>query len=123
MAPAKKSQRGRRVDEVLRQVVSDALLRRADPRLRGVAVTGVDASRDVAYADVHVQLAGNEHRREKAMAALEASRPGLQAQINAELHLRRTPVLRFHHDASFDRALRIEQILHEHVPAPDDEAG
>jgi ribosome-binding factor A len=114
----KRTQRLRRVDEVLRQVVSDSLLGMSDPRLRSVVITGVEASADVAYADVYVQITGNEHRREKVLEALERARPGIQSRINAEMRLRLTPVLRFSIDETFDRALRIEELLSKHQPLP-----
>jgi ribosome-binding factor A len=111
------SQRGRRVDEVLRQVISEGLTGMSDPRLRLVTVTGVKATTDTAYADVFVQVHGNEARREKALDGLEAARPVLQAQVNQQLHLRRTPVLRFRYDATYDAGRRIEELLEEHRPA------
>jgi ribosome-binding factor A len=121
MRTPRTSQRGRRVDEILRQVVSETLTGMSDPRLRLVTVTGVRATRDGAYADVFVQVHGNEHRREKALAALESVRPVLQATINAQLHMRRTPVLRFEYDESYDRGARIEELLRGHVPAQGEE--
>ena len=114
------SQRGRRVDEVLRQVISEGLTGMSDPRLRLVTVTGVKATTDTAFADVFVQVHGNEARRDKALEGLEAARPVLQAQVNQQLHLRRTPVLRFQYDATYDHGMRIEQILQEHEPPAGD---
>jgi ribosome-binding factor A len=48
----------------------------------------------------------------------------LQGAVNDELSLRNTPVLRFIHDESIDRAGRIEQLLREHPPVlpAEDEA-
>ena len=116
MTRKRRTQRLRRVDEVLRQVVSDALLERADPRLDGVVVTGVEASADVAHAQVFVQAPTNEHRRARAFDALERARPTIQARINGEMHLRLTPVLHFVVDETIERALRIEQLLADHRP-------
>ena len=108
--------RGRRVDEVLRQVISETVVGMADPRLRLVTVTGVHATTDMAYADVFVQVHGNERRREKALEALESGRALLQSRVNAELHLRRTPILRFQYDRSYDQGRRIEELLRDHEP-------
>lgn len=112
-------ERGRRIDGLLREVIGERIARLNDPRLRAVTVVEVRASKDTAVADVFVQLHGSAAAQERAMAGLEAARPVLQGAINAELSLRNTPVLRFVHDESVDRAQRIEELLREHPPAGD----
>lgn len=110
-------ERGRRIDGLLREVISEKIARLSDPRLRGVTVVEVRASKDTAVADVFVQLHGSEKVKVKAIEGLEAARPVLQGAINAELSLRNTPVLRFINDQSIDRAHRIDQLLQEHAPS------
>ncbi len=110
-------ERGRRIDGLLREVISEKIARLSDPRLRGVTVVEVRASKDTAVADVFVQLHGSEKVKVKAMEGLEAARPVLQGAINAELSLRNTPVLRFINDESIDRANRIDKLLQEHAPS------
>jgi ribosome-binding factor A len=46
----------------------------------------------------------------------------LQAKINRELHLRRTPQLTFEYDESVERGVRMSQLIDELAPAdtPDD---
>jgi ribosome-binding factor A len=116
MTRKRRTQRLRRVDETLRLVISASLLELRDRPLEGVVVTGVEASSDTAYADVYVQLPGNDARRAKSLAALERVRPSIQAAINEEMHLRLTPVLRFRVDDTLEQGLRIEQLLAEHRP-------
>ena len=115
-------ERGRRIDGLLREVISERIARLSDPRLRGVTVVEVRASKDTAVADVFVQLRGSERAQAKALDGLEAARPVLQGAINHELSLRNTPVLRFIHDESIDRASRIEQLLRDNPPVGDDPA-
>jgi ribosome-binding factor A len=105
--------RGARVDELVRQVISEALVGMADPRLRLVTVTGAKTTKDSAYADVWVQVHGNDKRAERALEGLEAARGLLQQRVNAELHLRRTPVLRFYIDPSLEQGQRIEELIRE----------
>ncbi len=109
-------ERGRRIDGLLREVISEKIARLSDPRLRGVTVVEVRASKDTAVADVFVQLHGNQKIKTKAMAGLEAARSVLQGAINAELSFRNTPILRFINDESIDRANRIDSLLREHAP-------
>ncbi len=109
-------ERGRRIDGLLREVLGERIARLNDPRLRTVTVVEVRASKDTAVADVFVQLHGNEKVQKRALEGLEAARPVLQAAVNDELSLRNTPILRFIHDESIDRADRIEQLLRENPP-------
>ncbi len=109
-------ERGRRIDGLLREVISEKIARLSDPRLRGVTVVEVRASKDTAVADVFVQLHGNQKVKTKSMAGLEAARSVLQGAINAELSFRNTPILRFINDESIDRANRIDNLLREHAP-------
>jgi ribosome-binding factor A len=117
-----RTQRLRRVDETLRQVISDGLVGMGDARLRAVVVTGVEASADTAYADVYVQIPGSEQRRPKTLEALDGARAVLQSRIAEEMHLRNTPVLRFRVDEALDRGQRIEQLLSQYEPVAEEEA-
>ena len=83
-------------------------------------MTGVEASSDTAYADVYVQVPGNEREaRARASRRWSACAPAIQTRINDEMHLRLTPVLRFRVDETLEQALRIEQLLAEHRPVED----
>ncbi|HEY1688334.1 MAG TPA: 30S ribosome-binding factor RbfA [Solirubrobacteraceae bacterium] len=114
------SGRMRRVDEAIRQVIGDALASEIkDPRVGFVTVTDVSTSADLRYAHVHVTVLGDEAQREDSMSGLRSAHGFLQRRIAAELHLKRTPTLDFHHDATTDRAMRIEQLLSDR----NDQAG
>lgn len=126
MARGRITPRGRRVDELLQRVIAETLGGLSDPRLVPITVTGVKASPDTAVADVYVQIAGPHVRHVKAFAGLEAARAVVQSRINAEVRLKRTPLLRFHYDGSYEQGARIEEILRENPPAPvpvDDAGG
>ena len=41
----------------------------------------------------------------------------LQARINRELHLRRTPHLRVHYDAAVEHGVRMSKLIDELAPA------
>ena len=114
-------ERGRRIDGLLREVIGETIARLNDPRVRDVTVVEVRASKDTAVADVFVQLGGSAKAQAKALDGLEAARAVLQSAINRELSLRNTPVLRFVHDETIDRATRIEQLLREHPPVLPEE--
>jgi ribosome-binding factor A len=113
--------RMRRVNESLREVLSEAVADLADPRLGFVTVTGVRCTPDLDHATVYVQVLGGEARRRKGLEALEHARGALQERVARELRLRRVPRLVFSYDESLDHGLRINALLEEHDPGPPPE--
>jgi ribosome-binding factor A len=114
--------RKRRVNEAIRQVLSDAVPTLKDPRIGFVTVTGVEATRDFAQATVYVSVYGSESEQQRTLEGLEAARGVLQAQVGRELQLRRTPVLSFAYDPAVERGVRLGKMIDELAPeAPADE--
>jgi ribosome-binding factor A len=116
--------RMRRVNEVMREVLGSAISTELqDPRIGFVTVTAVETSPDLRHARVHVSVLGDEAEREATLSALRSAHGVLQAAINAELRLKRTPALSFHYDETVARADRITRMLAEPAEAPDREQG
>jgi ribosome-binding factor A len=112
--------RMRRVDEAIRQVLSDSLASGLkDPRVGFVTVTDVNTSPDLRHARVHVSVLGTPEEREATLAGLRSAHGFLQGRIGGELHLKRTPELRFLYDDTAERAARLEQL----IDAEKDAAG
>jgi ribosome-binding factor A len=112
----------RRVDEAIRQVISNALAGALkDPRVGFVTVTDVRTSPDLRHARVYVSVLGasggtsDEEEREDTLAGLQSAHGYIQGRIARELHLKRTPTLEFHYDDTTDRALRLESLIEENV--------
>ena len=110
------SDRMRRVNEAVREVLSEALPELKDPRIGFVTVTGVDTSADLRQARVFVSVLGNDRAREKTLAGLTAAHGLLQARIAHELRLKRTPQLTFEYDLSVERGMRMSQLIDELAP-------
>lgn len=108
--------RMRRVNESLRQVLSEALLELKDPRIGFVTVTGVDTSPDLRQATVFVSVLGSDRKRRDSLTALEAAHGVLQAQISRELRLKRTPQLAFQYDPSVEHGVRMSKLIDELAP-------
>lgn len=106
--------RMRRVNEVIREVLGSAISTELqDPRIGFVTVTGVNTSPDLRHAEVLVSVLGDSSEREATLEALRSARGVLQARINSELTMKRTPELRFSYDESIERADRITRMLDE----------
>jgi ribosome-binding factor A len=112
--------RRRRVNEAIRQVLSDALPTLKDPRIGFVTVTGVDATKDFAQATVYVSVLGSEDERRRTLEGLEAAHGVLQAQVARALRLRRTPVLSFEYDPAVERGVRLGKLIDELAPEKTD---
>ena len=108
------SQRQRRVGELIRGALSDALARGEfrDPVLSEVrlTVTEVRPSPDLRAARVYVMPLGGE-REEEALAALERAAGYLRGEVNRRVSLKFSPALRFEIDRSFAHVRRIDGLL------------
>ena len=110
----------RRVNESVRQVLSEALLELKDPRIGFVTVTGVDTARDLRHARVYVSVFGNEQKQQRTMAGLDAAHGVLQARISRELRLKRTPLLEFVYDRSVEEGVRMSALIDDLAPSADE---
>ena len=113
------SDRMRRVNEALREIVSDAVGELKDPRIGFVTVTGVETAPDLRTARVFVSVLGSEKKRERSLAGLEAAHGVLQARINRELRLKRTPRLTFEYDPTVEHGVRMSRLIDEVTPVDD----
>jgi ribosome-binding factor A len=108
--------RMRRVNESIRQVLSEGVGRLKDPRIGFVTVTAVETSTDLRHARVFVSVLGSERERERTIAVLQAAHSVLQARVAHELRLKRTPQLAFEYDPSVERGVRMTKLIDELVP-------
>ncbi|MHB8329856.1 MAG: 30S ribosome-binding factor RbfA [Acidimicrobiales bacterium] len=112
-----------RVNQVLREVVADALERMADvdDRLRLVTVTAVDTAPDLRHAVVYLSSLSDD-----TAEALDEQRAQLQRAIANQVRLKRTPQLDFAPDPGVAHGMRVEEILrhlHEEAPGPAADGG
>jgi ribosome-binding factor A len=111
----------RRVNEALREVLSESIADLKDPRIGFVTVTGVKASPDLRHATVFVSVLGSETKRDATLSGLRSSHGFLQGKVNRELHLKRTPQLTFEYDPTVERGVRLSRLIDELAPdEPED---
>jgi ribosome-binding factor A len=113
------SGRLRRIDEAIKQVLSEGIATLKDPRIGFVTVTGVKTTADLEHATVWVSVLGDERERESTLAVLQGAAGVLQARVNRAMRLRRTPRLRFAYDAAVERGVRMSQLIDELAPPED----
>ena len=110
----------RRVNEAVREVVSEGVGELKDPRIGFVTVTGVETSPDLRHARVFVSVLGSEAKRKRKLAGLAAAHGVLQARLARELRMKRTPQLAFEYDPTVERGVRMTQLIDELAPEDDE---
>jgi ribosome-binding factor A len=104
----------RRVDEAVREVLSDAIAKELkDPRIGFVTVTAVNTSRDLRHARVYVSVLGDDRARAETLDGLRSAHGYLQGVIASELSLKHTPTLVFEYDETVERAARLTELLQQ----------
>jgi ribosome-binding factor A len=104
--------RMRRVDEAVREVLSDAISHNVkDPRIGFVTVTAVETAPDLRRARVFVSVLGNEGVRRRSMQGLQSAHGILQRAVASELRLKHTPTLEFVYDDTTERGMRIAELI------------
>ena len=110
----------RRVNEALREVLSESIGSLKDPRIGFVTVTGVNTSSDLRHATVYVSVLVSDEKRDATLAGLQSSHGVLQSHVNRELRLKRTPQLTFEYDPTVERGVRLSRLIDELNPGEHD---
>ncbi|MDE3065826.1 MAG: ribosome-binding factor A [Acidobacteriota bacterium] len=97
-----------RVNQILREVISEELVRISDvdERLGLLTVTGVETSPDMRTATVFFDSLSDD-----AHGALDEHRLAVQGAVNAQTRLKRTPRLTFAADPAVAHGEAVEEIL------------
>jgi len=107
------TERMRRVNESVRQVLSESLGDLKDPRIGFVTITGVETSPDLRHAKVFVSVLGSVKKRDATISGLNSSHGVLQAILAKELRMKRTPQLTFEYDPTVERGVRLSALIDE----------
>ena len=111
--------RMRRVNAAVKEVLSEALVELKDPRIGFVTITAVETSSDLRHARVFVSVLGSEEQRAQTLEGLSAAHGLLQGHVARELRMKRTPQLAFEYDPTVERGVRMSRLIDE--LAPDDD--
>jgi ribosome-binding factor A len=97
-----------RVNQILREVISEEIIRLSDvdERLAMLTVTDVVVAPDLRTATVFLDSLAGE-----AAEALEEHRGEIQASVNAQTRLKRTPKLAFQADPAVAAGTSVEEII------------
>src|SRR3954464_6747377 len=117
------SERTRRVDELLREEISEVLRRELDdPRIGFVTITDVEVAPDLRHANVWVSIIGSAEERGTALRALSHAMPYVRGRLG-KLRLKRIPDLHVKEDDSAERGTRVLKILDDLEQGGEGEVG
>ena len=95
-----------------------------DPRLGFMTVSGVDLTRDLSVAKVYFTILGKGHDQvEKNRNIIDQSIPFIRRQLGKRMRMRVLPELRFIHDTSIEKGMRIEELLNHQKMGPAKNGG
>ena len=121
-------------DQIQRELAMLIQLEISDPRIGMVSITGVDLSRDLAHANVHVTVmnsgikdaengalgkpdALDQLEIDENLKALNKAAGYLRTLLAKRLKLRTTPKLQFHYDGSIVRGQQLSSLIDEAIAA------
>ena len=87
--------------------------------LPSISVSDVEVTRDLAHAKVFVTALQPERSAEAMKGLKELTKP-IRYELGKAMKLRHVPELHFHYDDSVDRGERIDNLLRDNPPMPDD---
>ena len=110
------SRRQEKLARLIREVVSEAVLRRlSDPRIQGlVSVTKVDVSPNMREADVYLSiLCDKQADVNKTFEAIKSAHGKIQSLLAHDLASKFCPSLRFHIDENFRKTMETLRLIDE----------
>ncbi len=116
------SKRIKRINSLLKEVISEVIMRDVqNPHIsQFVTVTGVDVSKDLHHATVHVSVMGPDLEKEETLQALNQTAGYISSLASKQVVLRFFPSLKFQLDTSIEKHMRIEEILQDIHNKQDD---
>jgi ribosome-binding factor A len=116
----KKTRRTSKVGEMIRDALVLVLRQDIKGASLGLAsITSVEVSPDLHYARVYIS-GFNEEETKATVKDLQNLRARIRGFLGKRIHLRFTPELDFKYDETTMRASRIEAILLEVAPKPEE---
>lgn len=106
--------RAQRIADRIREELSEILLTgSSDPRLAGIFITDVEVDRELDFANIFVSAIEGSQRSKEVIQGLIHAQGFLRSELSHRIELRSFPRLRFHWDATEERAEHIEKLFTE----------
>ncbi len=107
------SQRGVRVNELIKREISDILHTRFRSEAVRITIIDVEVSSDLRNARVFFSVLGDEARVREAQLWLDGKRREIRHYLGKRVVLKYLPHLVFRHDSAIERGMNLIEILDE----------
>lgn len=109
-----KRKRVRRVEELVREIISEKLIRDLDiPNIGRLSLTRVEMTPDLRFAKVYFSMFGTDEEKEQLFANVKSHKKEIRWLLGGELDLKFVPELHFLIDESMEKAARINELIRE----------
>ena len=108
------TRRQEKVARIIKEAVNNAITQHLnDPRIEGlVSITRVEMAPDLRNANVYISVLGkDEAAQNKTLASIIHAKSRIQSLISGEIKSKFCPVLHFHSDNKFKKALEIIKLI------------
>ncbi|HUL13705.1 MAG TPA: 30S ribosome-binding factor RbfA [Methylococcaceae bacterium] len=109
--PREFTRRDRVASQLQKELAELLQLHVRDKRLGMVTVSGVEVTRDLAVVKVFVSFLGASESVKECLGTLSHAVPMLRHELGKRIRMRIMPELRFVHDESIERGMRMEALL------------
>ena len=107
------TERTRRLDELLREEISEVIRRDVDdPRIGFHTITDVEVAPDLRHATLWVSVIGSAEEKKQTLRSLGHAMPFVRNRLG-KLRLKRIPELHVREDETAARGTRVMKILDE----------
>lgn len=85
-----------------------------DPRIGFITVNEVKLSKDLAVAEIYITaLNASQQSQKDNIKWLNNAAPAIRSKMGKRMRLRSVPQIKFHYDDSFEKGMRIAELLAE----------
>ena len=105
-----------RVADQIQRELADLLQNEIkDPRINQITLTGVEVSRDYAYAKVYYTTLVDQEKNTLVEKGLDNAVGFLRSSLSKRINLRQVPQLQFVYDKSVERGAYLSKLIDEAV--------
>ncbi|MFH1453301.1 MAG: 30S ribosome-binding factor RbfA [Armatimonadota bacterium] len=102
-----------KLNKLLKQEISDIILKLKDPRIGFVSITEVDTSADLRHAKVFISILGTEEEKKKSLEGLNSACGFIRHELMSRIKIRNIPGVSFVYDNSIERGTRILNLINK----------
>lgn len=110
MMPREFNRSERVAGQIRRELAKLIQLEVRDPEIGFISLSDVEVTRDLAHAKVFITVFETE-KAQASIKALQAQAKFLRHRLSQEMRIRSVPELHFHHDASVETGLKMDQLI------------